>query len=212
MGFPLPSLSPSSPSPLSGPASPEPPGMRWRKLIHVGSGLLLAGWWVGGFPLFRTLIWLAFAVAVLVEIARKTPRGGMWFRTLLGSMLKPREYQGDLTDAFWHLLACTVLVTLFPPSAALAGFLLLVFADPAAFAVGRRGRWPLPGTGKTVEGSLAFLLTAGGLLSLIPGASPTQVILTAVGGGLVELFTRRDNLWVPLTGAILWSLSGTGSM
>jgi len=179
-------------------------GMLSRKAIHLGTGLMLLALPLWGYAGFRFLVWLALELAVAVEGFRRTHRGRKLFNRYLGPLLKEREKQGAFTDAFWHLLASAILVTFFPPEAALAGFLLLVFADPAAWWVGKGGRiriWK-----KTLEGSLAFAGTGAFLLSLLPGASPLRIGVVVAGATLVEHGMERDNLWVPLTAGILWTL------
>lgn len=204
MGFPLPSLN-TQPRPFSFLSSSQRARGRWaRKTIHLASGLLLLALWIGGFSLFRLVVWGAFGIAIGVEGLRRTPWGGEMFRRWLGPLLKPHEANGAMTDAFWHLFACALLVSLFPADAALAGFVLLVFADPTAFLVGQKGRLRFP-NGKTLEGSLTFLVVAWGLLGMVPSATPFRILITALGGTLTEMWVRRDNLWVPLIGASLWS-------
>ncbi len=179
-------------------------GMLSRKAIHLGSGLMLLALPLWGFAGFQRLVWLAFGVAVVVEGFRHTPRGRMLFNRYLGPLLKGKERDGALTDAFWHLLASAVLVTLFPPEAALAGFLLLVFADSAAWWAGQRGTVRI--RKKTLEGSLAFVGTGVLLLSLLPGATPLRIGGVVMVTALVEHFVERDNLWVPLVAGALWVL------
>ncbi len=177
-------------------------GVLSRKVIHLGSGLMLLALPLWGYAGFQRLVWLAFGVAVVVEGFRRTRRGRSLFNQYLGPLLKGRERDGALTDAFWHLLATAILVTFFPPEAALAGFLLLVFADSAAWWAGQRGEIRI--RKKTLEGSLAFAGTGVLLLSLLPGASPLRIGGVVAVTTLVEHLVERDNLWVPLVAGALW--------
>lgn len=181
-------------------------GMLSRKAIHLASGLMLLALPLWGYGGFQRLVWIAFAVAIGVEGLRRTSVGRRMFNRVLGVMLKEREREGAITDAFWHLLASALLVTFFSPDAAVAGFLLLVFADTAAWWAGRHGRIRIHR--KSLEGSLAFAATGLLLLSLLPGASPVRVGATVLVATLVEHGVDRDNLWVPLAGALVWMLGG----
>ena len=95
-------------------------------------------------------------------------------------------------------------VVLFPLEAAVPAIWVLALADPVASCVGRRwGRRPL-GAG-TLEGSAAFVLVAGAILTVavpLPAA-----LLGAIVGGLVEIAPWRvdDNLTIPpAVAGVLW--------
>jgi dolichol kinase len=111
----------------------------------------------------------------------------------------------------WYMTALTLLAAFAPQAAAELGVLVLGFADPAAGAIGRRwGRIRIR-AGRTVEGTLGFVLV-GALVSflwlLATGfASSHALVLAAVAGvsgALAELTSTRrfdDNFAIPLVTA-----------
>ncbi len=108
----------------------------------------------------------------------------------------------------WYVTALTVLAIFAPMTAAELGVLVLGLADPAAGEIGRRfGRTRLR-AGRSLEGSLSFLVV-GTVTSFLwltaTGWAATPALwlatLAAASGALAELgSTRRfdDNLAIPL--------------
>ena len=104
-----------------------------------------------------------------------------------------------------------MLAFLVEPRVSAVAVTVLAFADPAAGLVGRRlGRIRLV-HGRSLEGSLTFVvvgaLVAWALLMVSYGSVTPHPVRMALGaavcGGLAELFSRRldDNLTVPLAAA-----------
>lgn len=124
----------------------------------------------------------------------------------------PREVH-HVNSATWYATALFVLSLLQSHFVALMALAVLAFADPLAAAVGRRwGRTELI-HGRTLEGSLTFVVVGTGMsllaLHLLHPevaswpASLAVAASAAVFGGLAELFSVRldDNLTVPITAA-----------
>jgi dolichol kinase len=99
------------------------------------------------------------------------------------------------------------------PLAALVGFLVLGWADPAAGIIGRRfGRTRLV-HGRSLEGTATFAIvgTTVAFLALWlwhPELTPLKALLVALAGAVpaavAELYARRidDNLAIPVTAAL----------
>lgn len=111
----------------------------------------------------------------------------------------------------WYMTALTLLAAFAPQAAAELGVLVLGLADPAAGAIGRRWGRTRIRAGRTVEGTLGFVLVgmAASFLWLIAsGFGHSSALLLAavagVSGALAELTaTRRfdDNFAIPLVTA-----------
>lgn len=114
-----------------------------------------------------------------------------------------------INSATWYATALVLMVLLFPPYASVAGLAVLGAGDPVAALVGRRwGRVSLV-HGRTLEGTLAFVLV-GALAALVillvwhPFAPwPTLLLVSAggaVAGAVAELLSVRldDNFTIPL--------------
>jgi len=179
-------------------------GPWFRKLIHLGTALLLVLVPLAGWAVYR---WVALGLlggAVLVEwLRRNHTLARQLFLMVTHPMLKERERRGAWTDATLHLLGMNLVAWSFSPEVAVPALLVQALADPAAFAVGVRGRWRTA-WGKSMEGSLAFALVAWVILWKA-GMEPTVAAGVGVLVAGVEHVTREDNVWVPLmTAVLLW--------
>lgn len=132
----------------------------------------------------------------------------MW---VLGRFAHPHE-TWRVNSSTWYVTAMLGLALTGDVMLAAIGVGILAFADPAAALIGRRfGRTSLI-NGRSLEGSLAFVLV--GTLVVIavlsvyyPGYSGIAVVgialAAAVPSALAELLSRRvdDNLSIPLSAA-----------
>jgi dolichol kinase len=145
-----------------------------------------------------------------MELARRVdPRINAGLMRLFARVAHPHEAV-QVNSATWYTTAIFVLAVVFPVPAAAAGLMVLGFGDPMAALVGQRfGRHPLLG-GRTLEGSIAFvvagLVPAWAALALWHFDPLTALVMAAaaaVGGALGELVAGRidDNLMIPLCGA-----------
>jgi dolichol kinase len=158
---------------------------------------------------------LAVAVAVwawAMEILRvRYPSVTRAFMAVLGPIAHPHEHH-KVNSSTWYITALALLATLFQPPAASVALAALGMGDPAASAVGRRwGRVRLK-SGRTLEGSLAFVaaatLAASVVLALYcPALSPGVTAVVALAGGVSGALGEHlsgsldDNFTVPLAAA-----------
>ena len=210
-----------------GPTTPaaQPP---WdRRLFHLfaGSVIPLTGFFLG-WGQAVTLAATSSAILVLLEVARlRSPRVNRWFIEWLGILLKPNEERA-VTAATYLALASLAAFLAFDVIIAGLALLYLALGDPAAAVVGSRygrRRWfAIPGagprarTGKSLEGSLAFVVVCMALALLLWNkgalAAYWPAAVSAVVAAIVEFLPLPvdDNLSVPLiAGAVmtaLWTL------
>jgi phytol kinase len=202
------------------PSPPSPPSLDslvarteglqpWRRILHLATGLVIAGALVRLDPPWSWAVGTLGALTLLLflgELVRfSIPALNQLFFRLLRPLASPREARG-VASSTWYVAGCFVAVTLFPREVAVAAILVLALADPVATYVGQRwGRRPF-GTG-TVEGSVAFGIVA--LLILVPFAGwSVGALVAAVTAGVERIpWPLDDNLTIPLvTGLLLWSL------
>mgnify|MGYP000677858716 CR=1 FL=1 len=118
-----------------------------------------------------------------------------------------------INSATWFSTALVAVALMGSPVAAVVGFLVLGWADPAAGIIGRRyGRTRLM-HGRSLEGTVTFAIV-GAVVSLAalvlwhPEFSLLQAIFVALAGAvpasIAELYARRidDNLAIPVTAAL----------
>lgn len=189
-----------------------------RKLIHLGS------------------LW----IPALIYLTPRDFAGGFFVLCLIGMLsgefLRTRDYavsrflkrifmpilRADeakpgfhLSGASYTVIAALLMTLLFPQSVAVTVLVIMLVADAVAALVGRKwGTVPLL-CGKTVQGSLSFLVSAlvcVGLLNGLPG-QPHGYLLAGIAAAcattLTELFADKlrvdDNLSIPvLSGIVMW--------
>jgi dolichol kinase len=152
------------------------------------------------------------ALAWTLEITRRrSKRLNAFLMTVLGPVAHPHEAH-RVNSATWYSTAVLVLAWSGVLTASVVALAVLGLGDPAAAIVGRRfGRTRLV-HGRSLEGTLAFVVFGGGaalgMLRLTHpeiawGPALLATLAGAVAGALAELFSRRidDNLSIPLTSA-----------
>lgn len=178
-----------------------------RNAVHAGLSLAAAAvaYWLD--PVAAAIVLAAATGAALsVELARRVSTGAARAFDRLSGLLKRGEVT-RLTGATHLSVGFTVTAVILPGAPTLAGILFAGVADPVAAVVGRRfGRVRYPG-GKSVVGSLAFLVAAL-VLGLAVGLGTGAAVLVAGVLTVVEAFTLPidDNLYLPLAGAAIVAL------
>ena len=172
-----------------------------RKALHA----LVGAWTLVVTPRFHHLAWALVPPVVFAGV-----NASAWGRSLLPDLASDAR----ATRGLWTFpLAVALTYVLFwgepPRAAALAGIAVLAFADPAASLVGARWgqrKLALAG-GRSLEGSLAFLIVAAvavGLVAAAAGAAGATPWRMGVGcgavGAVVEAWTPAgwDNLTIPV--------------
>lgn len=161
-----------------------------------------------------SMIAVALSVTIpawTIELLRRSnPRLNDWMMWLFGPVAHAHE-RFRVNSASWYAAALTLLAFVSPVPAALLGVAVLGFGDPFAAIVGRRiGRTRIR-AGRTLEGSLAFVVAAwvAGVATLalaapgVPNAAITALV-AAVCGAVAELYSGDvdDNLTIPLAAAL----------
>ena len=185
-----------------------------RSLFHVASGGLSLAL-LRLVPSRGSLIAVAATFAAvawsLEGIRRVSPAANDLLMKVLSPIAHPRE-RDHVNSSTWYGTALLILAVFFPLRAAEIGVVVLGLADPAAGFIGRRyGRTRLR-KGRSLEGTLAFVVAGaiGALASLavfyaMPWSSRIILALAgAIAGAVAELVSTRldDNFTIPLTTAI----------
>ena len=193
----------------------------WRKGLHLTALVLpVAVWWWGAPFVYGVLIpgsLLALAADLTrVRIAWLHRTIGFVFGPVMRAKERPPLGAVPVVNgATWMVLAGAFVFAAFPFPVAAVAFSMLVLGDAAAALVGRAvGRTRIASTGKTLEGSLAFLGAA-----LLPVAwawwtgsvGPGVGLAAALVGAVVEATSTRinDNLLIPLAAAAV--MTGLGA-
>jgi dolichol kinase len=173
----------------------------WRRVFHAANGTLV----VLALTVFDLEVSIAVGVlgvilslAMVVDATRLfDPKLNIIFFRTFSSLASPREVR-KIASSTWYVLSAFLVLLFFPKPYAMAGILVLAWADPAASVVGQR--WgSTPVLSGTVLGTAIFALVAFAALLLFV---PWWVALVAAGvTAVVEAapIDLDDNLIVPFT-------------
>lgn len=183
-----------------------------RNVLHLGSAAFALGA-LELSPTWNVAIAIAAgfaAVGISLEIGRRlSSRVNDFCMWLFGRTAHPHEAH-RVNSATWYAVAVLLMALCQQVVPSAIALVVLGIGDPCAAIVGRRlGRVRLV-NGRSLEGSLAFVLaggaTAAAFVSLVHpelGLVATVVgsAAGALAGAVAELFSRRidDNFSVPLT-------------
>jgi dolichol kinase len=164
----------------------------------------------------QQLPWAAGAFAAWAWTMEGLRRVSRRANALMMAFFRPIAHEQErdrVNSATWYMTSLVLLALTYSPLLCVAGVAVLGLADPLAGLVGRRfGRVRLV-NGRSLEGSLTFVvvgtLAARAAMLLVDTGSLSSGVLwitalaAALAGGLAELLSRRvdDNLAIPLTAA-----------
>ena len=183
-----------------------------RKMLHLSSIWMPAALFY--LPrLFNVIMFGTFAVlTVLIEIAvfRNVPFVTPLYKALFGKMAretsKPGQFRFSGAPPMYASACLTALC--FSPRVASCAFAILILSDTAAALIGRKWGRHRFSNGKSLEGSLAFLLVGWIIATCycLVGDLPHAVLAVWLGGVAVscvaEFFNEQirmdDNFTIPL--------------
>lgn len=187
-----------------------------RKAIHLSSIVIPIFYFFTPKLTALTLSAALMVVALALDVGRHyyAPLRRL-FTIVFGRLLRSHErdrHAKRLNGGTYVLIATTISILLFPKLIAITGFLILIVSDLAAALVGRKfGRRKF--LGKSLEGSMAFFLTAMAVVAATPkigygageylvgAAAALAATVVEAGAGWID-----DNLSIPLTvGVTLWA-------
>jgi len=188
----------------------------WRRLWHLAGGSVfpVLAFFVPKEALL-TILGAVTGVFVIWEIARlKNRRVNKWMSSHLRVMLKEEE-QLRPTGTTYLLLASLAAFLLFEKYVAITSLLFLSIGDLVAAVIGEEYGRQVLFKNKTLEGSLACLVSCLLIGMLMVGISPTMGLavadIGAVSAAVVELLPIPidDNLTIPLLSGAMMTLAAT---
>ncbi len=177
-----------------------------RKLIHLGSSIIPITLIILRPEVGIALVAAGLILAITVDVVRlRVAAVQAFFHRVFGAAMRPHE-ANELTGSTFLCLSALVCIVLFPVHITVSALFFLTLGDTAAALIGQRwGRTSLM-PGKTLEGTLACLITCIIVVVLIPGVSLIAGLAGALAATLVELFgteTIDDNFGIPVISAVV---------
>ena len=190
-----------------------------RKTIHLGSLSIPVVY--NAIPK-QTALWILIPMLVFslfVDVGRYyLPGLRKIVDKVFDPILRPHERVSKkllLSGATYVLISAVICVTIFPKLITVTAFSILILSDASSALIGRAfGKHKF--FDKSLEGSLAFVVSAWIVVLLTPKAGPLPIefvigAIAAIVGAIMEAasVTLRfdDNLSVPLSvGATMWLL------
>jgi dolichol kinase len=182
-----------------------------RKIVHLATLSIPIGYALLPKETVITILLPLFLGFLIVDLLRHyySRMASLFQRYLLGTVLREEE-RNTLMGSTYFLFSSILAILFFPKPIAIVSLLFLILSDTAAAIVGKWiGRVRI--FGKTLEGSLAFLLSSLLIVWVYPDLNRFWGSLSALGATLIELLPIRvdDNLTIPLVaGAIMFFGAG----
>ena len=182
-----------------------------RKIVHLATLSIPIGYAMMPEKTVVMILLFLFLGFLTVDLLRHyhSGMGSLFQKYFLGKVLREEEMT-TLMGSTYFLFSSLLAILFFPKSIAIPSLLILILSDTAAALVGK-GIGKVSIFGKTLEGSMAFLLTSLFIVWFYPHLNRFSGSLAALGATLIEVLPIKvnDNLSIPLVaGAIMFFGAG----
>jgi len=171
-----------------------------RKIVHLSTLSIPIGYALTQEETALMILLSLFLGFLSVDLLRHFHRGiaSLFEKYFFGNVLRERE-KGTFMGSTYFLFSSILTLLFFPKPIAIASLLILILSDTCAALVGK-GVGKIRIYGKTLEGSIAFLLSSLVIVGFYPDLDRLPGILGALGATVVELLPIKvdDNLTIPL--------------
>ena len=180
-----------------------------RKGIHLTALTIPVGYSLVSFPVAILGVTAGAVVALVLDISRFR-KWRLWTLAaiILTPIIRDHEFKGGFTGASYILTTSALTIAIFPKTIAVAAIVFIIIGDTAAALIGRRwGQHPLIGN-KTVEGSLACLVSLVLVSFVIPGLPTLAGLVGALAATAAEALSGKidDNFTVPIVSGLVMLL------
>ncbi len=182
-----------------------------RKIVHLVSLSIPIGYALTSEETALTVVIPLFLAFFSVDLLRRYHRGAasIFEKYFFGNVLREKE-KTTFMGSTYFLFSSVLTLLLFPKPVAIASLLILIVSDTCAALVGR-GIGRIRIGEKTLEGSIAFLLSSLAIVWFCPDVDRLAGVVSALGATIVELLPIGidDNLTIPLVaGGIMFFVGG----
>jgi dolichol kinase len=181
-----------------------------RKIVHLATLIVPFGYALTSEETAILFLVPFFLALLSVDLVRHFHSGmaALFRKYFFGRVLREKE-ESTLMGSTYFIFSTILTILLFPKSIAIASILILILSDTAAALIGKWiGRVKI--FGKTLEGSMAFLITSLLIVWIYPHLSRFPGSLAALGATLIELLPIKlnDNLSIPLVAGAIMVFAG----
>jgi len=182
-----------------------------RKIVHLATLIVPAGYALTSEETIILFLVPFFLALLSVDLLRHYHPGmaSLFRKYFFGRVLREEE-KPTFMGSTYFIFSTLLSILLFPKAIAIASILILIVSDTAAALIGK-GMGRVKIFGKTLEGSLAFLITSLLIVWIYPQLGRFSGSLAALGATLIEILPIKvnDNLSIPLVaGAIMFFAGG----
>lgn len=179
-----------------------------RKSIHLSSSIVPAIYYFVDREIAIYVLSAAVLILVILDLLRaKSDAVGRLYLRFMGPILRGHEIEKNnsfFTGGTYITIAFLLCVVLFPKPLAITAMFIVIFCDSMAALIGKsKGKYFI--ANKTVEGSLAFLITGIIIILLTPKISDSISeyyigIVAVFFSAVFELIPLKidDNISIPL--------------
>jgi dolichol kinase len=182
-----------------------------RKIVHLSTLVIPVGYALTSEETAILFLIPFFIALLVVDLLRQFHAGmaSLFQKYFFGRVLREEEKSAFMGSTYF-IFSTILTILLFPKPIAIASLFILILSDTAAALIGK-GIGRVKVFGKTVEGSMAFLITSLLIVWIYPHLNRLSGSLAALGATLVEVLPIKlnDNLSIPLVaGAIMFFVAG----
>jgi dolichol kinase len=181
-----------------------------RKIVHLGTLVIPVGYALTSKETVLVFLIPFFICFLSVDLLRHfIPELASLFRKYFFGRVLREEEEPTFMGSTYFLFSTILTILLFPETIAISSLLILILADTGAALVGKGiGRVRI--LGKTLEGSMAFLLIALLIVWIYPSLNRLSGSLAALGTAVIEILPVKlnDNLTIPLAAGAIMFFSG----
>ena len=182
----------------------------YRKIVHISSsGIAILLWYFGKDAMLPWVLAVAILFPILDWLRKYIPLLKKLYFILFGIITRPYEHQ-VLSGASWVFMGAGFTAYLFNEKVAVIALLVMSLSDSSAALIGiKYGTTRL--FNKSLEGTLAFLISTYLIIFLLSSASLMLLLIATITATVIELFSTpkfNDNILIPVTTAFILTLGG----
>jgi dolichol kinase len=188
-----------------------------RKTFHMVGLIIPVGYFFSDKPLMLSVLIPATLIVTIIDLGKnRYPLLARIYFGLFGAILREHERsKKGLSGSTPMFIASVICILIMPKAIAITAISTLIISDTCAALIGRKwGKHPF--IGKSVEGTIAFMISAWAVVAIVGTASEAGFVFVASGiiaspiTAVIEVLSGTwkldDNFTIPLSMGIIMML------